>query len=316
MIQSSVEIMHNIGNLQKRGGEIAALALVAVATICTFFHFNYPVYAVILISSIVIFSKVKIEFDSKVFFFFLLIGVLQLCLGIFSSINAALYSLAKLFTYFSLFYMGYYFASKCGKSSVSSFLLIFRNFILIGCLFSFVVEILGGSELLVLLGDHINPYLGSQGVIGIRAQSFFTHPIVFAQFVVAAFFINYYLERNKTKKLLISIVLICFLYLAQTRSAWLTFCVLAIIAFAVYIKESKNYTLLVVLACFAPLLLIIGATSGLFEPVLVRFSNVENDASFTQRGGAIISMLDSLTSNPLNLHFGFGEGSAGQHIAS
>lgn len=143
-------------------------------------------------------------------------------------------------------------------------------------------------------------------------------PVPYASFTLFMVFINYlqFKVKNKKKYLVFSFLAIIAMIFTYTRSAYIALTLGILIVSLIYKSKNlnssfKNMIIGIVfsIVIFILLILILNNKNEFFMEIFNRFNNISEDLSFTQRAMGINFVRESLSSNIVNLIFGFGVGS-------
>ena len=150
-----------------------------------------------------------------------------------------------------------------------------------------------------------------------RMRSLYNHPIIYADMVLLALYIELSLRRDSDYSFFRTAILLLGLFLSQTRSAWIS---LPILLAAYCFSKSRvrvglDKVILVLIPLFA--VAFISMTSiGLADAIVDKFHMFNTDASFSQRIGAIEYMVKLMSGNQLSALLGSGYGSSSVEISN
>lgn len=222
-------------------------------------------------------------------------------------------SIVKYSSYVAFFILGCSLVRAGGEGTIKSILHLVLYVVLAGCAFTFFFEILRLADIYALLGRRLNGVLNPDGSVSLRYESFFGHPIVFAQSLLYALIISWYLEKHSVIRWLTIAIALILLYFTQARSGWLVLAAILLLRMPAIAKSiahlDARYIFLIVVGLLGGLWAV--CHYGLIEAIIYRFEGLlYRDASFSQRSGAIEYMVNLFLSHPQGWFFGNGFGSS------
>ncbi len=217
--------------------------------------------------------------------------------------------------------LGYCFGIKNKVDNVDKLLRIFTNILLVTAIYGWIEYFTKTNifEDYFYINYSKNKYL-------FQSVSFFVHPIPFACNMTMGFWLNNYVNRNRSLlKYVFAITFIGAIIFSQARSSWLALIITGALYFLADVFNKgglrKIIKILVILSfalvVFMYLLESNETISIIYEGIILRLNSIQGSNSETQRLGAIIFIFEKVTeAAPWNVLFGHGFGSSSEVMLS